>query len=369
MRSSTSSSKTSHPETSDYVAPERAQCFTSIHAAERVPWGPWLRTWVVALLLAGGFLGGLEVYARRQGHRPTVVDDKALWALKRHRVYDNGDRKPFVVLGASRIQLGFSPSAFETRFADYRVIDLAVLGAHPMATLRDLANDHNFRGVVLCDMSEPYFERRFREQQQPWVNFYHNRYDESWWRDDETNRTLSTYLQQHLAILNPDLRLDRMAVALLRDRRFPSPNWHITHKDRSVSADFSLTDSTGMRDMFIERADHERYVPTPEDWLTEALEVEAMAQQIEARGGRVVFLRMITTGKYYENDIKFYPREKYWDVLAGQTSVAMIHFADVPTLAGFDCPDGSHLDAKDVPAFTIALGEELQRRGVLKTGS
>ncbi len=35
----------------------------------------------------------------------------------------------------------------------------------------------------------------------------------------------------------------------------------------------------------------------------------------------------------------------------------------------FDCPDLSHLDYRDAPAFTNALVDELMRLGVVDSGS
>ena len=38
-----------------------------------------------------------------------------------------------------------------------------------------------------------------------------------------------------------------------------------------------------------------------------------------------------------------WPREVYWDRLAAHSRALAIHFEDYPHLAGFQCPDGSHL--------------------------
>jgi hypothetical protein len=38
-----------------------------------------------------------------------------------------------------------------------------------------------------------------------------------------------------------------------------------------------------------------------------------------------------------------------------------IHFEDHPALRGFQMPDGSHLDQRDAPAFSKALGEIIVR--------
>ncbi len=54
------------------------------------------------------------------------------------------------------------------------------------------------------------------------------------------------------------------------------------------------------------------------------------------------------------------PRRQFWDQFARKTRATTLHFADVPALAAFQCPDGSHLDYRDRGRFTqhlaIALG-------------
>jgi hypothetical protein len=92
-----------------------------------------------------------------------------------------------------------------------------------------------------------------------------------------------------------------------------------------------------------------------------------MAEQIRARGGEVVLIRMPTSGDLWTLHELQYPRAEYWDRLVAVTGLPAIHFADYPGLSGFECPDFSHLDARDSPRFTQALAailvEELGRRG------
>jgi hypothetical protein len=80
-----------------------------------------------------------------------------------------------------------------------------------------------------------------------------------------------------------------------------------------------------------------------------------------------------TTSRYakwmyneYKLDEKRYPKSKYWDQFAKMTNAVTIHFKDVPELSNFDCPDASHLDFRDAPRFTISLGNELRRLGVIR---
>ena len=90
-----------------------------------------------------------------------------------------------------------------------------------------------------------------------------------------------------------------------------------------------------------------------------------MASAIERRGGKVVFVRMPTSDEHWALDESKYPKALYWDRFAAVAEATAIHFLDVPGLAGFECPDTSHLDTRDSVAFTGRLVHELLDRGVI----
>ncbi len=98
------------------------------------------------------------------------------------------------------------------------------------------------------------------------------------------------------------------------------------------------------------------------------MELEPYIERIQGRGGKVVFIRYVTSGVGNAIEERDYPRALYWDRFAQATKATCVYFADVETLRGFDCPDASHLDYKDVPRVARALCEELERRGILKAG-
>jgi len=93
--------------------------------------------------------------------------------------------------------------------------------------------------------------------------------------------------------------------------------------------------------------------------------VEAMTSKIEGRGGRVVIFHDLVTGEYGRVYREAYPRATYWDRAASRSSAIFIHADDEPEIARLVCPDGSHLNRSDMPAFTRALLAALRRRGAL----
>ena len=84
-----------------------------------------------------------------------------------------------------------------------------------------------------------------------------------------------------------------------------------------------------------------------------------MVKAIEGRGGRVLFADFPTAGLVRAIEEKRYPRELFWDRFVGTVKAKAIDAADYPSLDGFQCPDGSHLDFRDRSRFTLALFEEL----------
>jgi hypothetical protein len=170
--------------------------------------------------------------------------------------------------------------------------------------------------------------------------------------------------------------LDAWIFQLLDPRA--SPQYLITLPDRSRLADYARVD----REFFYAyRAAREAGFDVPRDprvdWKaieqqlkrvvarlrpadetvydSRAREVERAVRAILARGGRVILLRMPTSGLVLEAEQKRWPRALFWDRVAASTRARTVHFEDWPGLNGFTCPDGSHLDYRDRSAFTEAF--------------
>jgi hypothetical protein len=319
--------------------------------------------WLLAAAASLALLAGWECTLRGLGYRPTVVDDKALWAAQRQRVYGNRSEKAVVLLGDCRMQLGCVPQVLAKQFPGHRIVQVAVEQTSPVATLRDLAADERFDGVVICALNARLLCKDLWDTQQPYVDYYHNDYT----LNKKINRRLATTLQRRLTILHPELRLDDLIVHLLTTRRLPSPYYIETHADRSRLADFSTVDIEAHREFTFGRAQWlcaGHSLPTAGRWLDEAMELECWVQAIHARGGDVIFMQFPTSGQDWRYDEWTFPKAEYWDAFVAKTSALCIHFQDVPQLASFTCPDWSHLDRTDAPRFTQELAVELAGRGL-----
>ncbi|MDQ3917245.1 MAG: hypothetical protein M3348_01975, partial [Acidobacteriota bacterium] len=100
---------------------------------------------------------------------------------------------------------------------------------------------------------------------------------------------------------------------------------------------------------------------SPDEFVARARRFEASAEEIEKRGGRVLFVRMPVSGPLWERLETAYPKASYWDEFARRTRFRTVHFKDYPGLQ-VECPDYSHLDARDAPRFTAALANAALRR-------
>ncbi len=310
---------------------------------------------VVTLCAWEGFWLGL-------GFQPSVRDDPGLWASWRRQA--NGGRDIAVLLGTSRTHLDLDPAVLGREIRGYRFVQLAVNGNSPLPMLEDLAGDAAFRGVVLCEfmpwmMFEPYDPKAYPEASRL-LQFYRN---ETWGTTVETG--LRIELESRFRFARQDANLWTFGERAWDKGRIDWDAPHSMRRDRRESLDYS-------------RVDHEKAV---EDWVrrwlsgkkaleaTETSEtmrrVAGWTAAIERRGGKVVFMRLVVTGRLRQVEDELYPRQKYWDVFARSQKSLSLSFEDYPALRGFDCPDGSHLDFRDVKRFSVAFARVLQDAGTL----
>jgi len=322
------------------------------------PESHWLKTWLLTGAIFLVALLGWEATLRSLGHRPTVVDDKALWASQRSQVYGDCAEGVIVLLGDCRMQFGMVPRVLQEQFPQHRIVDLAVEGTSPVATLRDLAADEDFRGIVVCGITARTLCTDIRDTQQPYVDFYHGKYT----LNERLNRRVSTAVQRTFTVVHPQLRLDGVLRHVAKNRRLPSPYYVETHADRSRLGDYLSLDLEAHRTWVLERARFscmKADVPSASLWLDGAMELESCVRAIQARGGRVIFLQFPASREYLEYDEWVFPKEEYWDAFAAGTSALCLHFQDVPELSSFDCLDNMHLDRRDAPRFTLAFAKVL----------
>jgi hypothetical protein len=96
-----------------------------------------------------------ELYLRSKGFEISYDDDPALWTHKRHMVYETTDRAT-VFIGYSRIKFDLDIPTWE-QITGGHAVQLACVGSTPLPVLDNLANDENFKGKLVVDVTEGLF--------------------------------------------------------------------------------------------------------------------------------------------------------------------------------------------------------------------
>lgn len=331
-------------------------------AGDRIPPDHGARVWIAAALSLALFLGGLEVFWRAQGFAPSVTDGEDLWSLHWERLAA-APPETVAILGRSRIQQAFVPEVFSEAAPGYGYLQLAIGGLHPIGTLFEIADNSDFRGVVLVSTVAESLLPETWGQQDP----YHAYYRTQWGPLQRSSRRLKTLIQQRLTVMLPELILQRALPSLVRGGL--EPQFLRTRPDRTQVVDYHRVDVAHYAEMQFNQIDHlmGRYAELPgyAAWPAGLEEIEARVCAIQDRGGRVVFVRAPTSGAYREREARTFPRERFWDVFAAQTSALTLHFEDLPGMRDMICAEGAHLHREDTYAFTRILFEALRMEGVL----
>ncbi|HZT57749.1 MAG TPA: hypothetical protein VFA21_03900 [Pyrinomonadaceae bacterium] len=308
----------------------------------------WPRTLTATALLVLLLLGGWEVFWRTRGFEPSVSDDARLWSAARHRVRPDS----VVLVGSSRMHAGVHPSDFQ-QATGILPVQLAVNGGMSYPVLENLARDQSFRGTVICDLSEAevttgmttYLETGF-------VNSYEHET-----LAGRAESRLQMFAQAHLVLASPQLSPPLLEAAALQGRLpAPATSPATVGEDRTLYLDFTKADLEKLRPKIADMTVAQGPDISPEEFVARARRFVSLAEKIEARGGRVVFVRFPTSELLWERLEKAYPKASYWDEFARRTHVQTVHFKDYPELQ-FDCPDYVHLDMRDAPRFTSALAK------------
>lgn len=318
--------------------------------------------WAAAIVLAALVLVGIEAYWRAQGFAAEISDSKQLWSLQRDRIYAS-DALPVVFIGASRTAYGIDLAAWRQRYPHTRPVMLSVNGHYPLATLRDLAEDEDFHGLVICDINSEGLWTRYRDMQQAWVDFHRQRWNLNW----HVHRLLLN-LWQRISVLGdpergwkPSLRRWWSGVPA----QLPVP---LIDAERNGLARMErIPDLPAYARWFAEDAERKMREPhpDPESFLRDLAEVSAWVHAIQARGGQVVFFEPPVAGKLIDLEFGFWDRARYWDAFAALPGIHTVQGMDIPAMRALELPDLSHVHGPDRARLTVALGQALERLGLL----
>jgi hypothetical protein len=292
----------------------------------------------------------LETQARRLGVRPSWSAGLESWCVEASAL----GPKDLVIIGTSRALSGIDPGELSRR-TDRPVRHLAINATSMLPVLEWLAGREDFSGVVLAEVMPGIEFRAGYERHSIARRFIAELADFSRSPARRVDAILSRQAQTRVAFKSPGFHL----LGPYRDRQGPGVGRlsRMSVEDtRFVRLEFEPGDPKSEA----KRAETVRATPAGDLERYELMgRFEAAVRAIEKRGGRVVLVFTPMTGRSAEDEERDFPRAGYWEPLASSTNAIKIHFHDVPSLAGFTCPDEEHLDGDDAVRFTRALADLL----------
>jgi hypothetical protein len=341
-----------------------------------VPDLPWRRIVVIAAIVVVVATIAWELHVRSLGYGPTLNDTSDLWAQRREAVRPDS----LVIIGDSRAWFDLDLDELERGFGK-RPVQLALAGSCAYPILADLAADPAFRGTIICSIvpgmffapGGPLLERSEKALQR----------HRTWTPAQRAGHHLAMPLEEHVAFLKQE---ELTLSALLK--RLPIPNrpnaqvmpefppyFNHTDRERRARMTAQAEQPGALRDR-IRRIWLPLFTPPPPpsyvpkdafmQQMGKAMEARmqntvAAVTRIRERGGKVIFVRFPFNGELKKLEDRLTPREQLWEPMLKATGAPGIYFEDHPELASFDCPEWSHLSARDSVEFTKRLVPHLQR--------
>ena len=334
----------------------------------------FLRAGLLTLILGFGFILFYELRLRQLGYGVSFDDNETLWANQRKQVYQPSD-KAVVFIGSSRIKFDLDIPTWNAQTGT-NAVQLAMVGSNPVPLLHNLAEDKNFAGRLIVDVTEvlffnnlaPFFERPTKG-----INFYKNATP-----SEKASFQVSRVLESNFVLLDKDFfSLD----AYLRKFGLKNREGVRSNDPLPFPWEFDLTQynrQSKMHDRFVKDTNLQNQVrmiwsslgqamksPPPSGAKLDSLlaPVKADVDKIKARGGDVLFVRTPSTGPFLQGEMMGFPRDKYWNRLLEVTGCPGIHFQDYESLSHFQCPEFSHLSPADAVKFTKNLVPILEQKG------
>lgn len=341
-----------------------------------IPVQPWPVLAVIVAIVLAVLATGWEVRCRAAGYQPSLDDTRDLWVENRRRVTPDG----VVIVGSSRGLFGLDLDEIEQGLGQ-RPVQLCLVGSCVYPILKSLADDTSFHGTVLCDlvpgllmvpsMAPPYhnseaaLERaRTQTKAQRWSHFISLPLEYSFASLQQEDLTLSALLH---GLPIPNRQRAQIGPPL-------PPDFYSIDADRRARMEERVLTDAALRD-HIKHGWVPLFTPPPKPhWIPDAAFGDFMQKLVEGRfaamaaavsairdrGGRVVFLRMPSSGDLRVVEDKLTPRAAIWERLLRESGAPGIDAEDHQELNNFDLPEWSHLSAKDSVEFTHRLVPHLR---------
>ncbi len=324
----------------------------------------FIKAGLLAVILAIIATASWEIHLRHAGVDTSYDDNKALWAYTRAKVYEPKDRST-VFIGSSRIKFDLDIPVWQEITGNH-AIQLACVGSSPAPVLRDLANDPNFKGKLVIDVTEEIFlSTSSFDDEGPIkrVEYFHNitPTQRASFQVDRVLESMFVFLDQDNYSFNAMLPLMHapQRPGVFPDVIFP-PEFDRTTLERQSRmsskflADTSLQNRVkGIWDFFIKTTMEPPATGKKLDSVIQLIKTDV--DKIQNRGGEVIFVRTPCSGKVWQYESRDFPRAVYWEKLLAATGCKGIYYKDYPAIAQFECPESSHLSPEQAVVFTKNL--------------
>jgi hypothetical protein len=322
---------------------------------------PLVKAGILTIVLVATAVLSWEFYLRNKGFETSFYDDPALWTHKRDMVYEPAD-KATVFIGSSRIKFDLDIDTWQNITGDH-AIQLACVGSTPIPILEDLANDKNFKGRLVVDVTEGlFFSTAPGNSRRPVENMkYYKDRTPAQRASFHINHLLESqfvFLDKEWLSLNE--QLEKLHVqnrpGVYKFPGFPSDFGRVKFNRQEYMTDKFSSDTTLqniVKNIWVEVIKASKEPPASGTKMDSILTaVKTAVDKIKARGGQVLFVRTPSSGGFKMGELMGFPREKYWDRLLAITNCPGIHYADYPAIDHFICPENSHLSLTDAKVFT-----------------
>lgn len=321
------------------------------------------------LIIVAAAVTCYELHLRASGLDVSYDDGASLWADKRADVY--GDKEEQIVfIGSSRIKYDLDIETWN-ELTGLKAVQLACVGSTPVPILKDLADDPDFRGRLIVDVTEPIFFSSmpfFFERPTNALKYYHDHtiaQDASFRLHSMLESKLVLLDEENLS-MNAQLGIMPYIFPQLQDRpgvmdgpKFPIEFARTTFDRQTYMTDRFVNDTTQVnivRSIWAGLAKMPMPPPMNDAQILDFLKgIKQHTDKIKARGGDVVFVRTPSSGAFRQMELMGFARPRYWDKLLQVTGCPGIHFEDDAATKNLVCPEFSHLNLADAKKYTKAF--------------
>ena len=325
-----------------------------------IPSQPWGRIMIGVLVALVAGTGALEVNARKNFglHAGDLDNSEVTWTNEKLRAAG----APAAIVGDSRILFDTDLDRFEA-LTGVRPIQLAIHGTSALTLLENMADDKDFKGVLIVGLADTMFFQPFDG-----YGGYVKKFAEYRAPYKIASNEIDHVLQRRLAFLDGNYRLSVLAYRLDDDFRpgVEGPKddiWKVQqvgeHRQTQLWDRVEYDPAYQARTRWAWKGFKDKFPYTPQLIAKGQARAKAAVDKIRARGGDVVFIRPPSAPQLRVNEEAQLPKAKGWDVLVRNNHAVGIHIDDLPAAQGLTLPEWSHLNHRCATVFTDAYVRRL----------